>query len=734
MKRKTLGGVLIVMALMCVPGCSHNNKKAITVTIAGPTSVLVGATATYSATVNNDTAAKGVTWNCSTTGATACSSANFSSSSTASGASTTFTAPATVESVTITATSVSDTSVVATTVVSVGSGIAVTLSTAPPASMTESATTPVAATVTGDTGNGGVNWTCTTTGATACSAANFSAASTLSTVATTFTAPAGVESVTITATAVDDNTQSASATISITASTTSVITGTYTFFASGIEPDGEDTFSLAGAVTINSDGSLTGEQDFNDGDGFTFPDDQITSGNLALDPTTGLGTMTLNIPGDTSVGVNGVETLTVSFVNNNHALIMGFDASGASSGSMDLQTAPGDMTGGFAFALSGLDSDGNSVAFGGVFSLSGANITNGFFDVNDAGDVTLATTFAGTLGTEVDGFGRGTISLDSDGIALPVTIIYYGVGPEVIRIIDMDATDTALGSAYGEGANSNNYTSANAFLQSVFLIQSNSNPFNEVYSTAGQFTPVSGGGAFNAGVGDVNEEGFALLSSGITGTYLVDTDGYGNLSITNGGLEDVTSLGVYMVDTTLNINDPNNPSGGGGALVAEMDGLVGTGVIVPQAPYVEADFTGNYSFGAQIFAGSQDDFEGSQFDMLGQGTVTDGTLAGTGYFNDLFDLISTTQDNSGMIYSSTPTPDTVNPGRYGALPTALFPFDFSFGNNGPYFFDMVMYQASGGQLFLFEGDENGIAAGQLQQQTALVAAVKKAAVPKTLKK
>ena len=65
------------------------------------------------------------------------------------------------------------------------------------------------------------------------------------------------------------------------------------------------------------------------------------------------------------------------------------------------------------------------------------------------------TAFSGTL-LAPDGFGRGQTS----GLAIngtQITLSYYVVGPEVIRIIDMDVTGqpgiggAAMGSAFGRG-------------------------------------------------------------------------------------------------------------------------------------------------------------------------------------------------------------------------------------------------------------------------------------------
>ena len=56
-----------------------------------------------------------------------------------------------------------------------------------------------------------------------------------------------------------------------------------------------------------------------------------------MDPTTGQGTLTL-ITNDANVGNDGTETLGVEFVNTNHAMIINFDGSATSSGSLDTQT------------------------------------------------------------------------------------------------------------------------------------------------------------------------------------------------------------------------------------------------------------------------------------------------------------------------------------------------------------------------------------------------------------
>ena len=298
-----------------------------------------------------------------------------------------------------------------------------------------------------------------------------------------------------------------------------------------------------------------------------LPEDSITGGTLSVDPTTGQGQLTL-ITNNALVGVAGTETLGVQFVNASHALIIQFDGTATSSGSIDLQTLPSTLSGGFAFTLTGEDPSFNTTVSGGVFTISGTSLSNGIFDVNDAGDVTTDTTFTGTL-TALDSFGRGTIT----GTGLAITLNYYVIGPEAIRIIDVDTTDTAVGSAFGQGAAAGNFDNSSITGQSVFSLQANADGFP--YSAAGQFT--AGSGAVTpavraqgvplqnsvTGVGDDDEAGNVIGADAmpISGLYSISGNGYGTLSIGTGSgttLGDISFLGIYMVDPNINITDPNN--------------------------------------------------------------------------------------------------------------------------------------------------------------------------------
>ena len=192
------------------------------------------------------------------------------------------------------------------------------------------------------------------------------------------------------------------------------------------------------------------------------------------------------------------------------------------------------------------------------------------------------------------------------------------------------------------------------------------------------------------------------------------------MAITSANLGSVTNLKIYLTDPLLNLNDPNNPNGGGGALVLELDSVLPgtTGVIVPQTDTASASAAGNYAMGAQdtnnFAALAASHCTQCEFDMVSQGTITGGVLTATG---DVSDPLSTLMTGPGLYpgstFSGTLSPDATHPGRYSSFNLAAT----INGTKGA--FEVVTYQASGEQLFWIEVDSNGIWLGPLQQQGSL---------------
>jgi hypothetical protein len=619
------------------------------------------------------------------------------------------------------------------------SGIKVEITTAP-TTLAPGASSDVAATVIHDKKMGGVMWSCMPAG----SCGSFNPTQTASTTDSVYTAPASAtagSTVTIIATSVTKTDVASSATITITGVTAS----NYVFYVTGEENTVNlDLYTIAGVVAIaqtaSGDGSfavVSGEQDYNDGDGITVTDDSITGGSLVLAAN---GTGTLSVKTASGIpGAEGTETFAVVFnsttfpTSAGHALVIQFDGTATSSGSLDLQTStalPPD--GGYSFVAAGADPGFFPVGYGGVFTVASGGIT-GTLDINDSGSEppVLGTAFSGMFGA-TDSFGRGLVT-NTDGV--PISLAYYVVGSKVLRLVDTDAGDTAVGLVYSQGSNAGSFSSG-SIGQSVFSI---ANPLTE-YAVAGQFLtgadtgtdqpraktnpvvrqevgPCTGTGTcLFSGVGDVNELGVVEFSAQtFNGTYSIATNGYGSMSFSGSfGESGVETFGVYAVDPTLNILDPNDTTdGGGGALIAEMDtNLVGMGSIVPQTDIAVGAFGGSYAFGGQ----GDTTTDGNEFDFLGSAAVTAAgdsgdAFSGTGYVSDPFAAVGTGGEYSGVTWTGTAEPDGTNPGRYQFDPLTVNSDSFV-SSLGQF---VGVYQAYGGQLFWVETDPDSYFGGSLEQ-------------------
>lgn len=168
--------------------------------------VAASGTANFTATITNDVKNSGVTWSCSP--ADCGGSGSFIPATTSSGTATTYTAPAAAPAsavVTIIATSVTDgtTSGSATATISASPVISVAMTRTVPTSLAESKTATLAATVTGDSTNAGVDWTATCGSSASGACGTFNPGTTNSGSTTTYTAPTSLpptNPVTITAT------------------------------------------------------------------------------------------------------------------------------------------------------------------------------------------------------------------------------------------------------------------------------------------------------------------------------------------------------------------------------------------------------------------------------------------------------------------------------------------------------------------------------------------------------
>jgi hypothetical protein len=523
----------------------------------------------------------------------------------------------------------------------------------------------------------------------------------------------------------------------------------FVFYVNGLEnsaSEGPVYYGVAGAVGFDLSGNvLGGEQDYNDGqNGFTAPVDTITAtgSSMTVNPTTGTGTLVLNVSSSNpNVGVAGIETFAVQFINASHALITQFDGSATSSGSLDLQTATSGVSGNFAFTLSGIDIAGFPFAYGGVFSNTSGNI-HGTYDENDSGKVLVGNTLtAKDNGVGSDVYGRGSITgfTDPNNGNEAISLVYYIVGPEVLRIIDVDPDDTMAGSAYGQGS----ATSFDSTVLSTDVFGILDNTEDELFAAAGQLVAANTAvGTFSAtftGEGDDDETGTVMASGtpgGVAGNYSFSTTvpGYGSMKDIT-GLGSIHTLGLYATDPKLNLLDPNNTKAAnlGAALVLDLDDFAqGTGIVVPQGTIASdgSDLNHSYGFGAQAFTaiGSWPSGNvGWEFDFVGQGTFASRVFTtGTGgppTSADISDpyasFVSGKPDEykAVAITGTASAPDAA--GRYAfpsATPFAVGPVGSADGPTVD--FTVVMYEAGPGLVFSIDEDANSEWLGTFQEKSA----------------
>jgi hypothetical protein len=210
-----------------VSDATKSNVASVTITSAplaisvsvspASTSVQVSMSANFTASVQNDSLSKGVTWSLSGAG---CSGTTCGILTNATATSVTYAAPATVPSpatISLFATSVADTTKSAASAITIVGVPSISVSVAPTsASVQVSSAATFAASVVNDSQNLGVSWSLS--GA-SCSGTSCGALTNQTQTSVTYTAPATAPStptVTLTATSIADNSKSASASISIT--------------------------------------------------------------------------------------------------------------------------------------------------------------------------------------------------------------------------------------------------------------------------------------------------------------------------------------------------------------------------------------------------------------------------------------------------------------------------------------------------------------------------------------
>lgn len=554
-----------------------------------------------------------------------------------------------------------------------------------PSTLTINQSASLTANIGNDSSHAGVDWSCS---GTACG--TFAPAHTASGSATVFAAPASPGIVTVTATAVADASAKASIAITIVPiGSNAMLNGSYVFSVQGV--NGSGSYSAVGTIVADGNGHITaGEQDFVDESMQAGPD--ALTGAYAIGPD-GRGSITLDVS-NANLPQNGVETFSIAVTSATHALIIEFDGTANSSGSLDAQAAsaldPAAISGAFAFTAQGVDITNRSpITHGGVLMMNAASgtIASGTYYENDGG-FTFTSATTGSL-TAPDSFGRGTL-----GLSVGLDFVYYAVQGQVLRLIEPDVpTLMTGGSMYGQGDAGANATFSNASLTGNYvLFQAGGTAFGPL-AMAGQFS-ADGAGNFATGAADLNNGGVTTFTS-IAGQarYVIAGNGVGTLTLPAEVDQrgSVSTLLIFAVSPALNLFDPNSASGGGGALVMDNDGgAIASGYIVPQAAGV---FEGPYALNLQ-FVGSA-----GETDWVGQSVASGGALTGS------VDINEVGLTSAGLSLTGDFTADAANVGRW----TGSFTVNTVTHN-------ITYYQVSAALLVIVDTDAADIGIGILEKE------------------
>jgi hypothetical protein len=643
-----------------------------------------------------------------------------------------------------------------------GGALSVQLTQGPPATMAAGSSVGLFATVFNDKNNAGVTWSC----APAAACGTFSPATTGYLVDTLYTAPILANTaitpnlshtITITATSVADSSQSAT-------STSVNLTQQYAI----VLYPGNGSFGMVASVTLDGNGNVIGGEADGSANGLYWSAPSVT-GTYTLD-VTGHGNISLSLNNSTCCGTLQ-QTHGITATSNSHLVIAEEDNFNGLTigdiGSMDLQAAAtgfsgSQVSGGYSFTLSGYSHNlGQNGSWGGIFNADGTalgstpgNISGGIFDENVGNNgggtgynaalttPTAGLPFTGTY-TAPDADGRGVITLSSSpdtpgpcgASPLPACTqyVYYLVTPEVLQLTSMSNVGNAAntGTAFGQGSFATGAADSTAltggFVFSDYGFGDNNNG-GDSGASAGQFT-TDGGGNVVGGIMDLNvANGGAptptIVTTGISlagSTYAISGSARGTLTTPSG-----QNYNVYLTDPNLNLLDPNNTSGGGGALLFEADNASAPygnaiGVLLPQADPASAALSGSYAvlLSNQSNLGGCCNYDGGLTGDFTVSTTTPGTFSGEGDFQ------GTGTNNATLItgpLTGAFSADASNPGHFTGTITTTPSFPFGIGGTTPGTENVDFFLASGSQGFIIETDNIAPVFGVVELQGTITGA------------
>jgi hypothetical protein len=371
-----------------------------------------------------------------------------------------------------------------------------------------------------------------------------------------YTAPSSLPNpptVTVKATStIDPNSTPATALVTLVSSLNSRVKGTYAFRFSGF--DGGGAVYSAGIFTADGSGNISaGIEDVNRSTGVqnaSFTGSYVVGSDNR-------GTMTL-VAGALTTKYN------IAIGSSGEAIFIEADAPGTrGAGIFDKATSTAfsnsALVGPFVMGISGSDLAGKRVGTAGLFTTDGAsplgNVTSGAIDINDAGNHIASPSLSGTY--QVASNGRGTMTLNVPSVGT-FNFSFYVVSTGELFAVSTDpvsATNPRLGGLVLSQA-VNAYSASSFSGNSVFnLIGSNS--AQDSVTAVGIMGTDGSGNLTSGSMFDENNAGTIVAQQSLAGTYSVQANGTGTISITSANppassfaLYAITTNKAFLVDTS----------------------------------------------------------------------------------------------------------------------------------------------------------------------------------------
>ena len=329
-------------------------------------------------------------------------------------------------------------------------------------------------------------------------------------------------------------------TLSVNSFSTSacLLFGPYDFFFTGFDSDGPVT--VAGSFGVDTDGSITGEQDVKTSSR-TGVAEAITGGSCVNGATANTGSVTLT---------SASEAMTYTFVTQTHPapgvkgrMAASAAPSGGFSGSGRFVLAGGGfLSGDYVLGIVGNDASGGRMSVLGRFTdtTPGLNtpgtLSAGMADSNDNGTLATQVAMSGTIGVP-DAYTRSLATVTVGTETLQLAIYVAGAGAGFAANADPAASSPRLAGFVNSQANAGVYNNGNLDAPVVLSLWGAT-----AGSSPASATSVGIASGFNSQLGTFNllldevAGGVAALDQSITGaTYSIAANGRGVASFTSGG-------------------------------------------------------------------------------------------------------------------------------------------------------------------------------------------------------